>query len=141
MAVHTKGDVYEFTTYDHKPKYIMREAATIAEWGRCLDDSRSDDKHAHPNWVKSQYGIVDRELGFMRDGFFFKPLFAFDDGAKDYQFIIDYDEPARDKLKKCCFITWDNKLKNQKELTIAGFVSSETRSVYRSVSGVRSKRK
>lgn len=141
MAVHTKGDVYEFTTYDHKPKYIMRESATIAEWGRCLDDSRSDDKHAQPNWVKSQYGIVDRELGFMRDGFFYKPLFAFDDGAKDYQFIIDYDDPARDKLKKCCFITWDNKLKNQKELTIAGFVSSETRSVYRSVSGVRSKRK
>lgn len=128
MMLAQKNGFYEVTTYDHKTKYIMRESATIAEWGRCLDDSRSDDSAIHPNWVKSQYSRLDRALGFMRNGFFYKPLFELDDEAKEYQAIIDYDDPNRDILRKCQFIAW-GKFMNSKAVVLAGFVSSETRTV------------
>lgn len=138
MVIYEKEGLYEHTTYDHAPHYIMRETATISEWGRCIDDSRSDDSATHPKWVKSQYSGLDRELGFMRNGFFYKPLFELEDEAKEYQAIIDYDDPNRDTLKKCQLIA-GHKMSHSKAVVIAGFVSSQTRTEFRPLAELRLK--
>lgn len=130
MVTYERDRLYESTTRDHAPRYIMRETATISEWGRCLDDSRANDEAVQPSWVKCEYSRLDREFGFMRDGFFYKPLFELEDEAKEYQAIIDYDDPNRDKLRECQLIAWDNQ-RNNKAVVLAGFVSSQKRTEFR----------
>lgn len=67
---------------------IERTKVTPAAWVQALTASK-DQKKDLADWVKSQYSKEEQKTGFMREGYFYRPLYTIHKDGQTLDYLLD----------------------------------------------------